>query len=35
MARAVKAVYDICQEKVVSGKDRPCYEKRGALCRNN
>lgn len=28
-----KYVYDICQEKLVSGKDIPCYAKRGALCR--
>lgn len=25
--------YDECQEKVVRGKDRPCYAKKGALCR--
>lgn len=29
----MKTVYDPCQEKVVGGKDRPCYEKHGAACR--
>ena len=28
-----KYVYDICREKLVSGKDIPCYAKQGALCR--
>lgn len=28
-----KGYYDPCLEKMVSGKDIPCYEKKGALCR--
>lgn len=28
-----KAYYDPCQEKVVTGRDIPCYEKKGAARR--
>lgn len=29
-----KTYYDQCQEKVVSGKQIPCYEKKGAKCKS-
>lgn len=28
-----KEYYDICQEKIVSGKNIPCYEKKNAACK--
>ena len=28
-----KVYYDPCQEKVVSGKNIPCYEKKNAACK--
>lgn len=28
-----KVYYDICQEKILSGKDLPCYEKKDAACK--
>lgn len=26
---------DICQEKIISGKNIPCFEKKDAACMNN
>jgi hypothetical protein len=28
-----KVYYDICQEKILSGKNIPCFEKKDAACK--
>jgi hypothetical protein len=28
-----KVYYDICQEKILSGKNIPCFEKKNAACK--